>query len=64
MDVVRGTVPFIGLSTLGVLLLLVGQIAFVANLAGLLRAFLAPICQAFCGECCGCVPAAKAGVKS
>ena len=64
MDVVRGTVPFVGLSTLGVLLLLVGQIAFVANLTGLLRAFLAPMCQSFCAEYCGGVPAAKAGVKS
>jgi hypothetical protein len=64
MDVVRGTVPFVGLSTLGVLLLLVGQVAFVANLAGLLRTFLAPICQTFCAECCGGVPVAKAEVKS
>jgi cytochrome c oxidase cbb3-type subunit 1 len=64
MDVVRGTVPFVGFSTLGVLLLLVGQLALVANLAGLLRAFLTPICQSFCAECCGGVPAAKAGVKS
>jgi cytochrome c oxidase cbb3-type subunit 1 len=63
MEVVRGTVPFVGLSTLGVLLLLVGQIAFVANLAGLLRAFLAPFCQTLCAECCGWVPAAKAGAK-
>jgi cytochrome c oxidase cbb3-type subunit 1 len=63
MTVVRGTVPFVGLSTLGVLLLLVGQLAFVANLAGLLRVFLAPMCQSFCADYCGCVPAAKAGVK-
>jgi cytochrome c oxidase cbb3-type subunit 1 len=64
LNVMRGTIPFVGLSTLGVLLLLVGQLAFVANLAGLLRAFLAPLCQAFCADCCGWVPAAKAGVKS
>jgi len=64
MDVVRGTVPFVGLSTLGVLLLLVGQVAFVANLTGLLRAFLAPACQSFCAEVCGCAPVAKGGAKS
>jgi cbb3-type cytochrome oxidase subunit 1 len=64
MEVVRGTVPFVGLSTLGVLLLLAGQLAFVANLAGLLRTFLTPICQSICAECCGFVPAAKAEVKS
>jgi cytochrome c oxidase cbb3-type subunit 1 len=64
MDVVRGTVPFVGLSTLGVLLLLVGQLAFVANLAGLLRTLLAPMCQSFCSEYCGGVPAAKEGVKA
>ena len=63
IDVARKTVPFVGLSTLGVLLLLLGQLAFLANLAGLLRAFLAPICQSFCSECCGCAPVAKAGVK-
>jgi cytochrome c oxidase cbb3-type subunit 1 len=64
MDVVRGTVPFVGLSTLGVLLLLVGQLAFVANLAGLLRVFCAPICQSFCAEYCGGVPAAREAVKA
>ncbi len=63
MDVVRGTVPFVGLSTLGVLLLLIGQLAFLVNFAGLLRAFITPLCQSFCAECCGPAQASK-GVKS
>lgn len=64
MNIVRGTVPFVGLSTLGVLLLLIGQVAFITNLASLLRAFCAPMCQSLCADYCGCVPAAKVGVKS
>jgi hypothetical protein len=36
----------------------------VANLVGLLRVFLAPICQSFCSEYCGGVPAAKEAVKA
>jgi len=64
MDVVRKTVPFVGLSTLGVLLLLIGQLAFLANLAGLLRAFIKPMLQSVCAECCGGAAVAKAGVKS
>jgi cytochrome c oxidase cbb3-type subunit 1 len=64
IEIVRGTVPFVGLSTLGVLLLLVGQLAFVANLAGLWRTLLTPLCQSLCAECCGSVPAAKAEVKA
>ncbi len=64
ISVVRGTVPFIGLSTLGVLLLGIGQGFFLANLIQLLRGFCEPICRSICAEYCGCVPAVKAGVKS
>ena len=64
MEIVRGTVPFIGMSTLGLLLLLVGQLAFLANLVQLIRAFVTPIAQSVCANLCGCAPVAKAGVKS
>lgn len=63
IDVVRGTVPFVGLSTLGILLLLAGQCLFLANLLKLLRNFCEPYCRTVCAEYCGCVPA-KAGGKS
>lgn len=62
MDVVRGTVPFVGLSTLGVLLLLVGQLAFLTNFVKLLRGLIQPMAAAFCAECCG--GSAKSGVRS
>lgn len=64
INIVTGTVPFVGMSTLGVLLLLIGQCCFVANLAKLLCAFCEPIGRAFCAEYCDCAPVAKAGVKS
>lgn len=62
MDVVRGTVPFVGLSTLGVLLLLVGQLAFLSNFLKLLCGLIKPLAGSFCAECCG--GAAKSGVRS
>lgn len=62
MDVVRGTVPFVGLSTLGVLLLLIGQLAFLSNYVGLLRGLIRPMVNAFCAECCG--SSSKTGVRS
>lgn len=62
MDVVRGTVPFVGLSTLGVLLLLVGQLAFLANFVKLLRGLIQPMVASICAECCG--GSAKSGVRS
>jgi len=43
VSVTRGTIQFIGLATLGLLLLLVGQIAFVRNLFTLLHRQGAPI---------------------
>ena len=64
MDVVRGTVPFVGLSTLGVLLLLIGQLAFLTNYFKLLRAFVEPMVRAVCAVCCGCGSTAKSGVRS
>src|ERR1043166_3862460 len=41
--VTRGTIPFIGLSTLGFLILLVGQFAFIKNLFTLLHRQAAPV---------------------
>ena len=64
LSVVKGTIPFVGLSTLGVMLLLIGQLAFLANLVQLLRAFGEPICRSVCAEYCGCAPVAKAGARS
>lgn len=64
LRVMRGTIPFVGMSTLGVLLLLIGQLAFLGNLVRLLRILVQPLCEAFCAECCGASPAAKAGGKS
>jgi len=64
MDVVRGTVPFVGLSTLGVLLLLIGQLLFLSNYLKLLRAFAEPMVRAVCSVCCGCGSTAKPGVRS
>ena len=43
VKVTRGTIPFVGFGTLGVLLLLVGQIAFLKNLFTLLHRQGAPI---------------------
>jgi cytochrome c oxidase cbb3-type subunit 1 len=62
--IVKGTIPFVGMATLGLLLLLIGQIAFAFNLGQLLRLFCEPICRQFCAEICGCGPVAKAGVKA
>jgi cytochrome c oxidase cbb3-type subunit 1 len=64
INIVTGTIPFVGMSTLGLLLLLMGQCFFVANLVQLLRAFCEPICRSACAEFCGCGSVAKAGVKS
>jgi hypothetical protein len=61
--VVKGTIMFIGMSTLGVFLLFIGQLVFLANFAQLLRGLLQPMAQLFCAECCGSVPDAKAGGK-
>jgi cytochrome c oxidase cbb3-type subunit 1 len=62
LAVSRGTVPFIGMSTLGVLLLLVGQVGLLANFGLLLCGLVRPICQAFCAECCGSSAEAEAKV--
>ena len=62
MDVVRGTVPFVGLSTMGVLLLLIGQLVFLTNYFKLLCALTGPMVRAVCAVCCGST--AKPGVRS
>ena len=64
MNVVRGTVPFVGLSTMGVLLLLIGQLVFLTNYFKLLCAFTAPMVRTVCAVCCGCGSTAKSGVRS
>ena len=45
VDVAKRVVPFIGMSTLGLILLLIAQFALLANLATMMRAF--------CYRCCG-----------
>ena len=63
LSVLKGTIPFVGLSTLGVLLLLAGQLVFLANFVQLLRAFCAPICRSFCAQYWAGGPSAKVEVK-
>jgi cytochrome c oxidase cbb3-type subunit 1 len=64
INVVTGTIPFVGMSTLGLLMLLIGQGFLLANFVQLLRAFCEPVCRSFCAQYCGCAPVARAGVKS
>lgn len=49
VNVTRGTIPFIGLGTLGFLLLLVGQLAFLKNLFTLLHRQASPVRAAAIG---------------
>lgn len=46
VDLVKSTIPLVGLSTLGLLSMLIGQIAFLGNLYLLLRKFCAVHCKA------------------
>lgn len=64
INVVRGTIPFVGISTLGLLLFLFGQCLFLANLFKLLRLCCEPYGQTLCAEYCGGRPVLKAGVRS
>ena len=64
IEVVRKTVPFVGLSTMGVLLLLIGQVVFLTNHIKLLCALVEPMLRAVCAEYCGCGSATKSGVRS
>jgi cytochrome c oxidase cbb3-type subunit I len=64
LNIIKSTIPFVGISTLGLTLLLLSQVALAVNLARMLRTFCEPICRGFCAEICGCLPAAKAGAKS
>ena len=50
--VTKGTTMWIALSTLGILLLLVGQIAFLMNLAAMLRELCVRNCAWICDLCC------------
>jgi cytochrome c oxidase cbb3-type subunit 1 len=64
VTIVKGTIPFVGMSTLGLFLVLAGQCAFALNLGISLRTFCEPFCRRFCSEFCACGPAASEGVKS
>jgi cytochrome c oxidase cbb3-type subunit 1 len=46
VDVIKATVPWIGISTLGVTLWVIGQVALLLNMMVLLRQSCAPACQA------------------
>jgi cytochrome c oxidase cbb3-type subunit 1 len=64
VTIARGTTPFVGLATLGVFLLLIGQGALALNLFQLVRKFIEPMARALCADICGCCgPVARAGVK-
>jgi hypothetical protein len=63
LNVARSTIPFVGLSTLGVLSLLLGQGLLAVNLFKLVRQFVEPLARAACANVCGCGSATKAGVK-
>jgi cytochrome c oxidase cbb3-type subunit I len=63
ISIARGTAPFVGISTLGVLLLLMGQLVFVANLFRMLRTFVDPFYRSVCAEFCGRVSVTKSRVK-
>jgi cytochrome c oxidase cbb3-type subunit 1 len=49
LAVTKGIIPFIGVATLGVTLLFVGQLALAANCFSLMRRF----CAGACRNCCG-----------
>ena len=56
--------PFVGLATVGLVVLMVGQGAFAVNLVKLLRGVCEPVCRKFCSTVCGWAPgAAKAEAK-
>ena len=60
ITIAKGTAPFVGLSTLGILLLLAGQVLLAINLFKLLRIFVQPTLQTICAEyCCGSVKEVK-----
>jgi cytochrome c oxidase cbb3-type subunit 1 len=64
LSIMKGTIPFIGISTLGLTVLFLAQIALAVNFARMMRAFCEPICREFCAGICGCSPSAKAGARS
>jgi cytochrome c oxidase cbb3-type subunit I len=54
ITIAKGTAPFVGLSTLGILLLLAGQVLLAINLFKLVRTFVQPTLQVICSEYLGC----------
>ena len=57
----KGMAPFVGLSSLGFLVLLLGQLFFLGNLALLFRDFCRPFCVKACEQLCECSPGGKTG---
>jgi cytochrome c oxidase cbb3-type subunit 1 len=45
VDAIKATTPFLGLATLGFLLVLAGQVAFLVNFGRLLMRVVAPVCR-------------------
>jgi len=62
--VAKSAAPFIGLATLGALLLLAGSGLLALNLVKMARLALEPLVRSLCAECCGGATIKKAGVKS
>jgi hypothetical protein len=58
MSVIKSSIPFIGIATLGWILFLLGQIAFLVNVQKAFIRFCMPWCAAVCQGCCPGVPAA------
>ena len=50
----KGTVPFVGLSTLGLILLFVGSVLLLGNISLLLRVSTAEFRANLCAVLCGC----------
>jgi cytochrome c oxidase cbb3-type subunit 1 len=54
LKVVKSTIPFIGMATLGWMIFLGAQIAFLIAIQMMVWNFLKPVCLAVCGGiCCG-----------
>ena len=63
LDAVKS--PFLAVAAAGLLVLILGQLAFAANLARLLLAVCEPVCRSLCSQVCGCgtEESSKAEVK-
>jgi cytochrome c oxidase cbb3-type subunit 1 len=61
VELARKMAPFVGLSSLGMLVLLFGQGLFLGNLALMLRDFCRSVCSTACGMICGNAAATAKG---